>query len=442
MPGIAPATHLYYNRAVLDSPVHKTRAAILFVCISMFAHSAGLGAQQAVWMTGTSVPEDLKFELVTIEPGDELYTWWGHSAIVVTDENHGESRFYNYGLFSFGQERFFSNFAMGRLWFEVQALRAVPALKAYQGFNRTVRIQVLNVPLDKRIDVARFLEINIRPENRRYLYDHYYDNCATRLRDLLDMASGGALKIATQVSANTTFRQITRRFSGEHFFADTLLMFLMGGGIDDPMTEWETMFLPTELERHLDGLTITDSTGKPVPFVEDKTVWSEAFGREPIPETGPSAMPLSLALGVGTGVFIVLITLLLRNSDKGQEVVFGIFSSLAGLAIGLPGLVLAFMALFTDHTVTFWNENIILASPFIFAAAPLGILFAAGVRRPGTITAWVWLVQFAVALTYLLLKFIPGFVQSNWSIVAIVLPLYAALSYAGLPFLRSQPEGL
>jgi hypothetical protein len=433
---------VYYNRSVHKRSTHRTYAAFLIVCVALLAPTATLEAQQAAWMAGKTAPTDLKFELVTIEPGDELYTWWGHTAIVVTDEKGGESRFYNYGLFSFGQEQFFANFAMGRLWFEVQALRTVPAMKAYGRFNRTMRVQKLNIPLDRRLEVAQFLEVNILPENRKYLYDHYYDNCATRVRDLLDLASGGALKAATQGLANTTFRQITRRFSGAHFLADTLLMFLMGGGIDDPMTEWETMFLPTELELQLDKLMITDSSGRSVPFVEKKSVSVEAVGRGPIPELAPSSLPRSLVLGGGTGAIIALLAFLLRNKRRGHEIHFGIASSMIGLGIGLPALVLTFMALFTDHAVTYWNENVILATPFVFAAALLGILFASGVRRAGTIAAWLWLSQFALALVYLLLKFIPGFVQSNWPIVAIILPVYASLTYAGHPFLRSQPDSL
>lgn len=436
-----PKGHVYYNRPVSKRFSNRMYALLIIVFMAVLAPLASLEAQ-ATWMTGKTAPEDLKFELVTIEPGDELYTWWGHTAIVVTDLKGGESRFYNYGLFSFGQERFFANFAMGRLWFEVQALRAVPALKAYGRFNRTIRVQRLNVPIDKRLEVARFLEVNILPENRKYLYDHYFDNCATRVRDLLDMASGGALKAATQDLTNVSFRQITRRFSGAHFFADTLLMFLMGGGIDGRITEWETMFLPTELELQLDNLMITDSSGRTVPFVEEKSVSVEAVGRGPIPDRAPSALPRSLALGGGAGVLIALLAFLLRNRRKAREVHFGLASSIIGLGIGLPALILTFMALFTDHAVTFWNENIILATPFVLAAALLGILFVSGVRRAGSAAAWLWLGQFVLALVYLLLKLLPAFVQSNWPIVAIVLPIYASLTYAGHSFRRGQPEDL
>jgi hypothetical protein len=48
-------------------------------------------------------------------PGDELYFWWGHIALIIEDSVTSRSRFYDYGIFSFQNDNFFSNFAFGRL---------------------------------------------------------------------------------------------------------------------------------------------------------------------------------------------------------------------------------------------------------------------------------------------------------------------------------------
>src|SRR3546814_6436594 len=61
-----------------------------------------------------------------------------------------------------------------------------------------------------------FRSWNLRPENRHYGYDYYIDNCATRVRDALNQALGGALK--AQLAARPggmTYRQQTLR-SEEH----------------------------------------------------------------------------------------------------------------------------------------------------------------------------------------------------------------------------------
>ena len=37
--------------------------------------------------------EDIVVRLVTIDPSRPIYTWWGHSALIV--ERRGQARFYN-----------------------------------------------------------------------------------------------------------------------------------------------------------------------------------------------------------------------------------------------------------------------------------------------------------------------------------------------------------
>ena len=416
---------------------------LIFTCLVLGSAYGQSTWRQAGWVSDSTDPKQLEFQLITIEPGDELYTWWGHSALVVTDRSTRESRFYNYGLFSFSQTNFFTNFAMGRLWFEVQAIPTQPALEQYRRINRTIRIQTLNVPVDLRLEIARFLETNILPENRQYLYDHYWDNCATRVRDILDTASRGALKASSGDEAGTTFRRITRRFSGAHFLADTLLMYLMGGSIDSGMTRWETMFLPTELELQLDQVVVTNSRGETVPFVQSRETWYQATGRDAILETAPSPLPLTLCIGVVLGAAVFFTGFFLRRRQGGHRIAHGVTSSLIGLIFGVPGTILAFMTLFTDHTVTYWNENLILTHPLILAALPLGVLGAVGKRRAQTIMSWLWFLQTAIVITYALFKLFSVLNQENWQFVILTLPVYAALSWpaAQALFRQKTPGG-
>ena len=94
--GFSICPYINYNCVML---IRFTRFLFAGVIITLLSTGALYG-KQASWMDGRSSPEDLLIQLVTIEPGDELYTWWGHAAIIVTDTRLNESRFYNYGLFS------------------------------------------------------------------------------------------------------------------------------------------------------------------------------------------------------------------------------------------------------------------------------------------------------------------------------------------------------
>ena len=199
----------------------------------------------------TPVPsgDHLSIKLVTIDPGKDLTTWWGHTGIIVEDTVTKSGRFYNYGLFSFDQENFTLNFARGRLVFWVGVWDAGMALQFYQGMDRTIRIQTLDLSPEQKLATANFLAWNVRPENREYLYDHYFDNCATRVRDLFDKILAGAFLRDNDQPGRMSLRDHTRRHTHRSYFMDWLLMFLMNDSIDKPIRQWDEMFLPTELER-------------------------------------------------------------------------------------------------------------------------------------------------------------------------------------------------
>ena len=208
-------------------------------------------------------------------------------------------------------------------------------------------------------------------------------------------------------------------------------MFLMSGVIDTPMTRWETMFLPVELEAALDETTVVDKNGNRVPFVSEKTVWFESVGRSTVPDKAVSSIPLSLAVGIGVGVLFAAVSILLIRRKSGFLVHFGVSSMLIGIIYGIPGALLAFMALFTNHNVTYWNESLFFANPFTFLAIPLGIACVTGAKWGRWILAWLWIGLTGLLLLSLLLKLIPVFDQQNWNIVCLFLPIYLSLAYSG-----------
>ena len=103
-------------------------------------------------------PDPLVIQLVTIDPGDELTMWWGHTGIIVRDNRTNAAVFYNYGLFSFDQENFVTNFAQGRLIFWVGVWDAQLALDFYKRMNRTIRIQTFNLSGQKKKQMAKKFE--------------------------------------------------------------------------------------------------------------------------------------------------------------------------------------------------------------------------------------------------------------------------------------------
>lgn len=388
-----------------------------------------LAAQKAPWATGDSKGEDLTIQLVTADPGDEVYSWWGHTAIIVEDRANDIARLYNYGVFSFQLDNFYRNLAFGRLLFEVRAMPVRPALELYKQYGRSVFIQTLDLPPEKKVELALSVEDDIRPENRVYLYHHFFDNCATKIRDLLDVATNGELKNRTSGLANTTFRQLMRRFSVRSYPMDLLLMFLTADSIDVELRMWDEMFLPEKLAEYMDSLTVSWENGRQRPLVASSFTWYLAPDRSITPQVAPPGWPMSILL---SGIFAlsgIVAALLSRRMPLLSRLLYGVPTALYGLVVGLFGILLFFMNVFTDHQVTYFNENLFLANPFSLALFPLGILLI--VNRGKKICVWVWSLLGGAVLISILLKVFPAFDQQNGIVIALISPICFTYAVSG-----------
>ncbi|UCF65244.1 MAG: DUF4105 domain-containing protein [bacterium] len=368
----------------------------------------------------------MRIQLATIGPGDELTNWWGHNAIIVEDTLSGDSYFYNYGLYSF-DDNFIYNFVKGRLIFQVGAFRTEWAMNYYRGENRSIRIQTLNLSPAKRLELARKLEENIKPENRDYLYHHYLDNCATRIRDLIDQAVNGQLKDYTSTPAQFTLRQLTRRYSYHSFIWTWLLMFPMNDSIDQPMQRWGDMFLPLEMEKIFDEFSYADSTGQSIPLVSHKFTVFEAEGRSEIPATPPNYLLLTLLISLFISALVLFSFYLDR---RGKKLYFALTNLLMGLFMSVLGLFLTLVSLFTDHVIVYYNENLFLTHPLsmLIPAAALAYVF-----QKKWAERWLrnlWYLHLALGVLLLILKLFSPFDQDNSLAMVTFLPVYLAFSGA------------
>ncbi len=370
--------------------------------------------------------DHLRIQLATVGPGDELTNWWGHNAIIVEDTLSGDSYFYNYGLYSF-DDNFIYNFVKGRLIFQVGAFRTEWAMSYYRGENRSIRIQTLNLSPAKRLELARKLEENIKPENRDYLYHHYLDNCATRIRDLIDQAVNGQLKDYTSTPAQFTLRQLTRRYSYHSFIWTWLLMFPMNDSIDQSMQRWGDMFLPLEMEKIFDEFSYADSTGQSIPLVSHKFTVFEAEGRSEIPAKPPNFLLRNLLISLFISALVLFSFYLDR---RGKKLYFALTNLLMGLFMSILGLFLTLVSLFTDHVIVYYNENLFLTHPLsmLIPVAALAYVF-----QKKWAERWLrnlWYLHLALGVLLLILKLFSPFDQDNSLAMVTFLPVYLAFSGA------------
>jgi hypothetical protein len=384
----------------------------------------------------------LTVKVAVMGPGDDLYLWWGHIALVIDDELTGESRFYDWGVFSFDNENFYFNFALGRLLYQCMGSIADWNFSQYRAENRDVTIYTLDLPPEKKTELFIFAENNVRPENKDYYYHHFKDNCATRVRDLVDLGTGGAFKARYgDAPGRMTLREHVRRHTWFSPFWDWALSFWMGQDIDRPTTTWEEMFLPSEIGKNIADFTYTDANGRERRLVSSVEIFNRAEGRPIVPEK--AGFPRIVII---TGIVLAIIFVFLRlekNRDEAfvpgaerslRRIILGLGQSILGLFFGAAGLILFFMTFFTNHDYTYHNINVIFINPLLFAALPWGIIYALAkdekkIRSAASRLKALWTYVFLAGFLTIIIKIIPAFYQQNQPTQIFVLPFAFVLSF-------------
>ena len=375
------------------------------------------------WGTGQSRAENLQFYLVTFGPGDDIPSYWGHIALIVEDTLLHQSAIYNYGLYSFDND-FLFRFVKGRLIFEVGRASVAAYFNYYQSERRDIRLTTLHLPPKSRLKLAQKLEWNILPQNKRYLYHHYYDNCSTRLRDLIDEAVNGQFHKAMEVPARFTLREHTKRYVARNPILEWVLMFLMSDRIDHTIQKWDEMFLPDELERYVQQVSYKDSLGHQHRLAEKPVYWYNAH-RPPVPQTVPKHEWPTLLIGLILGALpLFLVRWQQKRPFRWFTSIFATYNFLLGLILGIPGFVLFFMMFFTAPDVTYGNENILLANPLTLLIPLLAVFLAREKTWAFRYLKYLWLLHLAGALLLILLKLIlPSFDQDNLMAFCFILPI-------------------
>jgi hypothetical protein len=189
-----------------------------------------------------------RIELYTMGPGDDLFSTFGHAAICVVDERAPEGRCYNYGTADFSTPLPLTwDFIRGRARFWVSTTDLRSMLSYYVHVDRTVYRQRLNLPPEQARALANGLEASTDEAVKYYRYHHFNDNCTTRIRDAIDVATAGALRGGDDGARGPTFRAWARRGFAGHWPLLAVTELLLGRPSDQPTDRWSAMFLPSEL---------------------------------------------------------------------------------------------------------------------------------------------------------------------------------------------------
>ena len=129
---------------------------------------------------------NLEISLLTCESGDALYSTFGHTAIRVIDPSNHKDLVFDFGNFDFETPFFAFKFLRGSLDYHLDVTN-FPAFK--RGCQRSERgMTEQRFQLDNTIkqQIYQQLKHTLKSESRYYKYDFLNDNCATRIRDIVD----------------------------------------------------------------------------------------------------------------------------------------------------------------------------------------------------------------------------------------------------------------
>jgi hypothetical protein len=297
--------------------------------------------------------ENVEISIITCDPGTEIYSLFGHSALRINHIESDEDIVVNWGIFEYYEDqfKFGYDFAKGRLNYYMGIQNTVNFLREYSYYKRGVREQILNLSTNEKKEIIEFVSVNNLPENRNYKYEFFYDNCSTRIKDLLNSIFRSNISWGNHPSENKfTFREIIHQNIAPQPWLMLGIDLVLGQRIDQLVNNENLMFLPTYLEAILDSTKITN-------VAQSKTLISRKNVLIPTGENKSSTIK-SITIYGWIFLMITLILLYLKN-DR----IFNIWSCILLTVLSLLGVVLYFMWFGTDHQATKNNSNILWANP-------------------------------------------------------------------------------
>jgi hypothetical protein len=303
-----------------------------------------------------SQENDTTFYLLTCDPGIETYSVYGHSALRVVMPGAKSDMVYNWGVFDFNTPNFVWKFAKGRLDYMLGVYPYNRFLQDYMMENRAVVSQTINLEPVEKLRLMLLLNENMKPENRNYRYDFFYDDCSTRIRDLLEKILGNKLIYPPDVSNDLpTFREMIGKHISMYPWLKMGIDLLMGTPGERKVSFRERMFLPEDLRRNL-ARAVVNRDRRMVPLLSS----SETILDFPVPDIKPGFLSSPGFIFTILFIVLVIISASLRNSAAINYIDIAIF-----LAFSVLSLLMIFFNFFTDHLQMKMNLNIIWFNPVI-----------------------------------------------------------------------------
>ncbi len=302
-----------------------------------------------------TLSDQSQISVITCAPYQgELYSAFGHSAIRVYDPVHQIDYAYNYGVFDFDQPNFYLNFTRGHLLYKL-AVQHYPRFRdIYLYYGRWVHEQVINLDQSQKQRLFDYLQWNALPENQNYLYDYFYNNCATKIRDVFKEALKDEISFdGSYITTNYSIRDLTDIYLKAQPWGDLGIDICLGLPMDKKATAHEYMFLPDYIESSFNHAVLKKGD-RVVPVVKETIVLTPEN-----PEVISNFFPHPWVIFGGFLLAVIGFTW----KDFKQKKLSGWLDFILLFITGTIGCLLFILWVATDHKAAANNFNLLWAFP-------------------------------------------------------------------------------
>lgn len=299
----------------------------------------------STWCSAITLGDSAQIQLVTCTQGQQVWSKYGHSGIRVIDPANQLDIVFNYGIFNLMADDFYIKFIKGQTYYQLGIEHYQQFVAFYGSIGRTIYWQQLNLTQQQKQRIFDALLENYQPQNRFYLYNFVFDNCATRPYYLIKNALQDTIISDYQGYRGTDFRSAISHYTGKNAWVDFGINLIFGSKADQAMTNEQRLFLPEELMFYMAQAHLSDGT----PLVQSQHI--NAFP--------PEQVPWYANCWLGIALFTLLMLLLSIYDRRRQRLSWGIDAFLILIYILLVAIVV-FMTFFSCHPLIGFNWRLIL----------------------------------------------------------------------------------
>lgn len=310
----------------------------------------------SLMMLPTLKADNMRVSLLTCSPGDEVYELFGHTALRYTDNEKGIDAVFGYGYFSFETPNFVWRFILGETDYLVGAVDYADFIEEYNYRGAGVTEQVILLDSLQKKTLFEALVTNCHPQNRVYRYNYFYNNCTSKVRDKVLEQISDSIVYDAPLQAKTLREAIAQHTASQPWTALGINL-MLGADVDKPATRKELQFLPAYLMNDL-------STAQTING--NKIIGEETELLQPIKQE----KTLNHFTPFNSALLLLLFTMIIMLCEVRSRKIFWGYDILLFSLQSLAGIMLLFLALFSQHPAVGNNYLLILLNPIPLVILP------------------------------------------------------------------------